>query len=462
MACEPATLQSEALHGDTARAEVGVDGLTDADAGDAARSGPWRPGARPDRPSSPLLDAVVPHDGRLVPPSDAAVEPDGPLDEPDVAESTDAADLVDSTPDAVDASEDAAVEADLAMLPPDAARPDPDAARPDPDAARPDPDAMIELDAELIPDVAALVEDMELDLPIDVPEDRPVDAPEPPPLPPCPEFENPVNLGNVREGGVIEASGVAESRRNPGVLWMHNDSGDTHRVFAVGRDGTPMGIYDFSGARLSDTEDLAIGPGPEPNVNYVYVGDVGDNAIRRASIRVRRFPEPRILPMVPTPRITLDEELETFTLRYPDGSHNCESIMIDPANGDFYVMVKSGDGVSPVYRAPAPLSNEDGDIIMEQVANLNFGPAPLNGSRNTTAADISPSGREIIVRTYSRVFLWRRPPGMTVGEAFGTPVCPMPHANERQGEAIGYGQDDNGYYTVSEGANQPIFYFERR
>ncbi len=38
----------------------------------------------------------------------------------------------------------------------------------------------------------------------------------------------------------------------------------------------------------------------------------------------------------------------------------------------------------------------------------------------------------------------------------------MPHANERQGEAIGYGQDDNGYYTVSEGANQPIFYFERR
>jgi hypothetical protein len=39
--------------------------------------------------------------------------------------------------------------------------------------------------------------------------------------------------GNVQSSLVIEASGLAASRKNANVLWVHNDSGDSARVFAM-------------------------------------------------------------------------------------------------------------------------------------------------------------------------------------------------------------------------------------
>ena len=100
-------------------------------------------------------------------------------------------------------------------------------------------------------------------------------------------------------------------------------------------------------------------------------------------------------------------------------------------------------------------------IELEHVADLQFGPAPLRGSANTTAGDISPSGDAILIRTYSSVYLWRRGPNATIAQAFGTEPCPMPAARERQGEAICFAEDGSGYYTVSEGPNPPLNFYER-
>ncbi len=41
---------------------------------------------------------------------------------------------------------------------------------------------------------------------------------------------------------INEASGLAASRRNDGVLYTHNDSGDTGRVFAITTQGFTVGI----------------------------------------------------------------------------------------------------------------------------------------------------------------------------------------------------------------------------
>ena len=41
-----------------------------------------------------------------------------------------------------------------------------------------------------------------------------------------------------------------------------------------------------------DWEDIAVGPGPEPGVSYVYIGDIGDNLRLRSTISLLRFPEP--------------------------------------------------------------------------------------------------------------------------------------------------------------------------
>ncbi len=324
------------------------------------------------------------------------------------------------------------------------------------DATQPDgPATDASTDGSEVPDLGPDVPDAAPDIP-----DMIVDAADAAPPPPCPTYVAPEVLGQVGDPDVREASGVAESRRTPGFLWVHNDSGDGSRVFALSTSGEARGRFVLDGPRPRDWEDLAIGPGPEAGLSYLYIGDVGDNLSQRANLRVRRFPEPEIpAPAEEIPVINL-EGVEDFTFEYPDGAHNCESLMVDPRNGDVYVLVKSGDGISPLYRAAAPLSADEPNV-MEQVANLSFGEPPLRGNRSTTASDISPDGSQIIVRTYGQAWLWRRGPRATVGEAMMTEVCPIPAAREQQGEAIGFAADGQGYFTVSEGVGQPVHFFRR-
>ncbi len=360
-------------------------------------------GAPHDGALPPHDGALPPHDGAL-PPHDGALPPhDGALPPPDAE-----------------------------PPPPDAEPPPPDAEPPPPDAEPPPPDA----------------------------EPPPPDAAEPPPLPPCPGFDAARVTGNLADPAIVEASGIAQSWRNADVLWTHNDSGDISRVFALTTAGQALGVYELDGGRPSDWEDMGVGPGPQPGVTYLYMGDVGDNASRRANVRVRRIPEPEV-PRGGAPVSVRLAGAESLTLVYPDGAHNCETLLVDPLNGDVYVVVKSNDGVSPVYRAAAPLV-PDADNRMVRVANLRFGQAPLRGNTLTTGGSIARDGSAILIRTYGSAFLWRRVPGATVGEALATEACPVPRAGERQGEAIGFAADGSGYYTVSEGAAAPIHFYRRR
>ena len=36
--------------------------------------------------------------------------------------------------------------------------------------------------------------------------------------------------------------------------------------------------------RITKGEDIAIGPGPITNLQYLYVGDIGDNNVSRSSV----------------------------------------------------------------------------------------------------------------------------------------------------------------------------------
>ena len=76
-----------------------------------------------------------------------------------------------------------------------------------------------------------------------------------------------------------EISGVVESRTRTGVLWVHNDSGDTARIFAIGLDGRTLGTFGLAGIQARDWEDLAAGPGPVAGRRYLFVGDIGDTPL---------------------------------------------------------------------------------------------------------------------------------------------------------------------------------------
>jgi hypothetical protein len=108
-----------------------------------------------------------------------------------------------------------------------------------------------------------------------------------------------------------------------------------------------------------------------------------------------------------------------------------------------------------VYRAPYPQATSGTTTLQEAAA---FSDADL-----FTAADISPAGNEIILRSYatSSGSLYVRPPGGTIADAFSTTPISIPIHSETQGEAIGFDRNGWGYYTTSEGSNQPIYYFDR-
>ena len=106
------------------------------------------------------------------------------------------------------------------------------------------------------------------------------------------EFLVGTQTGTVQNNSINEASGIAASRMNSNVLWTHNDSGDSARVFAMTTAGTNLGTYSITGAGAIDWEDIAVGPGPTLGSQYLYAADIGDNVAIRSRCSVYRVLEP--------------------------------------------------------------------------------------------------------------------------------------------------------------------------
>ncbi|MBW1685940.1 MAG: hypothetical protein JRS35_12865, partial [Deltaproteobacteria bacterium] len=228
----------------------------------------------------------------------------------------------------------------------------------------------------------------------------------------CPGFRAGVPVGTVSNPSVIEASGLAASRQNPGVLWVHNDSGNAVELFAIGDDGRALATYRPTGIRNRDWEDLAIGPGPAAGVDYLFIGDIGDNKAKRRSITVYRIPEPVVSGGGAIP-LAGGVALEMV---YPDGAHNAEVLLSDPRTGDLYIVTKNrANGVSGIYRYPFPHA-AGSKVVLERVASHTFRGNTFE--RRATGGDISADGSEVVVRTYTRAYLWARAPGSTVAAAF--------------------------------------------
>lgn len=265
-----------------------------------------------------------------------------------------------------------------------------------------------------------------------------------------PEFLPGQQVGTMEFAAINEASGIAPSRQNPNVLWVHNDSGDTARVFAMTTGGNHLGIYNIIGASAQDWEDMAIGPGPAAGVDYLYLGDIGDNGATRSSITVYRVPEPAVNANQSPVTAGLGG-VESIRLQYPDGARDAETLMVDPATRDIYIISKR-ESLSRIYRAPYPQSTI-GTTIMEYKGQLPWGWA--------TGGDISPAGSEIIVRSSGSGSLWVREPGTDLWDALAGTAHSIPIRSEPQGEAIGFDALGLGYYTVSENVHQPIYYYQQ-
>jgi hypothetical protein len=291
--------------------------------------------------------------------------------------------------------------------------------------------------------------------------------PPPPPKPPvleaaCAHTLTASTVGSIASNALSETSGIAASRRVSGVWWVHNDSADGARVFAIGNDGRDLGEFDLAGAAAVDWEDIAVGPGPVAGAPSLYLADIGDNAKSRSSVQVYRVAEPLVDPTAaPGPPQTLSG-VATLNLTYPDGPHDAEALLIDPITGDLFVVTKDlVGGVAQVFRAPANLGGGS-TTTLTQVATVSLGPG-----QGVTGADVTPAGDVVALRTYLSVVLYPRPTGQPLAQAFSEASCAgsappfgtATPASEPQGEAIGFTRDGRGYVTVSEGAHAALHQF---
>ena len=276
--------------------------------------------------------------------------------------------------------------------------------------------------------------------------------------PPCREFNPVAQVGVVANSSLVEVSGVVVSRQNPNILWVHNDSGDTARVFALNPAGTHAGIFYLDAAVNVDWEDFAIGPGPIQGQDYLYLSDTGDNNLIYTSITIYRVPEPALTGLTLPITATLTG-VETLRMQYPAGArYDAETLLVDPVTGNIYVVTRDRalTGTTYVFRYPWP-QRPDVLFTLELVATIN-------SSIEIKGGDVSAAGDWVILRPHSKTqpvngMLWYRPAGSALESVFATTPCPAPLVFEPQGEAIGFTPDGTGYYTISEGAAQPIYFY---
>ena len=255
-----------------------------------------------------------------------------------------------------------------------------------------------------------------------------------------------VQAGLIESTELTEISGAAVSSKYEDTIWLHNDSGDDAVVYAVDPAGTDLAQISLPDLSARDWEDMAIGPGPEAGVDYLYLGDIGDNNSSREEVVIHRIPEPEPVSG------TLDGG-ETLRVTYPLGPMEAETLLVDPVTGEILIVGKALSGVTTVYGLSGGL---DWSIPHEATY---LGEIALGTFALATGGDAGT--QRIVVRTYDEVFMWERRPGDTLATALLTPPCRVASIREEQGEAIALTPNEQGFYTASEGVRSPLSrYFE--
>lgn len=229
----------------------------------------------------------------------------------------------------------------------------------------------------------------------------------------------------LQDSRINESSGLAFSTRFPGAMITHNDSGDGNRVFVVGRDGETKAVWTVNGARSWDWEDIASTPD-----HTIWVGDIGDNLLRKDSQFVFAFTEPssmRDATVTPT----------AYEFVYPDGRpHNAEALMVRPSNNRIMIVTKSKAG-GELYRFPADPSTNRPNVL-EQVASA---PSTITGGA------VAPTGGGFVLRSYSAAYVYDTP----TSEPQRVPLPSL-------GESVTYGPSSTTeIYAGSEGARSDVW-----
>jgi hypothetical protein len=209
----------------------------------------------------------------------------------------------------------------------------------------------------------------------------------------------------VSHPALSEMSGIVKSKHFRNTFWVHNDSGDKARIFAIRQDGSVIahasadvskyeGIS-IPGARNVDWEDIAT------DGRNLYISDLGNNGNARRNLGIYVIKEPD-----PT-RTSVVRDIFRIPVRYqdqkefPPAHRRFDSEAIFTLRGKLYAITKHrANAFMPatganLYRLDTMKPDE------VNVLRKVDGSAKLGGW--VTAADVSPDGKTLAVLTHAPV-----------------------------------------------------------
>jgi len=177
-----------------------------------------------------------------------------------------------------------------------------------------------------------------------------------------------LHVGNIQHPRITESSGVVVSRRNPDILWTHNDGGGKRQVlYAMTRDGKPVAEFRITGAAIEDWEDIAA-----DEQGHLFVGDIGNNEARPLTIAVHEIDEPDIK----ATQNGLARATRSWRLRYPGKPFDCEALFVWKEHG--YLVSKVFDNErADIYRFA--LTNTAAFQTLEPVVEVRID-SPVTGA----------------------------------------------------------------------------------
>ena len=235
-----------------------------------------------------------------------------------------------------------------------------------------------------------------------------------------------VAAGPVVVAAIPEASGLAISRRTPGVLWSHNDSGNAAELFALNGAGAMLGRVRVP-IRTRDWEDVSAGRCGSSDC--LYIADIGDNQSERRQVRIYRVPEP-------APGDAETAPPEVFNAKYADEAHNAEAMFV--VDSDLFIITRDRNG--RIYRS---------SITDEGSRDLTFRRFGQLGLGAVTDAETSPDKKSVVVRTSREAVLYRTDDLIRGGNIAPYLRIPIGGLREEQGEGVAL--DGRMLYLASEG-----------
>lgn len=272
----------------------------------------------------------------------------------------------------------------------------------------------------------------------------------------CSNAEQPATLafeasGRLEDDRILEASGLARSHREAGLLWIINDNGAKEIVHSVDARGARRGEFKLKKSDNKDWEDLAsFRLDGEP---YLMVADIGDNDARRKK---------RTLYFVREPVAEFDTETKTdwkVDYRYPDGPRDAESAAVDVPRQRALILSKR-DIPPRLYAVPLRTDSDDTVVAtaLGPVTSLprpsrqdvEFAPKTDDWHWQPVGMDISDDGLAAVILTYSAVYYYQRSAGQDWDEAFRTRPLRIGIGNFQNAEAVAFADDARNVVVTGE------------